>query len=30
MVEDRNLATWNIPLAVAQAQRFILKFIETL
>lgn len=30
MVEDRNLATWNIPLAVAQSQRFILKFIETL
>lgn len=30
MVADRDLATWNIPLAVAQSQRFILKFIETL
>jgi futalosine hydrolase len=30
MVEDRNLAAWDIPLAVAQSQRFILKFIETL
>ncbi len=30
MVEDRDLATWNIPLAVAQSQRFILKLIETL
>ncbi len=30
MVEDRNLAAWDIPLAVAQAQRFLLKFIETL
>lgn len=29
MVEDRDLAGWNIPLAVERAQRFILKFLET-
>jgi len=30
LVEDRDLSRWNIPLAVERAQRFILKFIETL
>lgn len=30
MVEDRDLSRWNIPLAVERAQRFLLKFIETL
>jgi futalosine hydrolase len=30
MVEDRDPAAWNIPLAVEQAQRFIVKFIESL
>lgn len=28
MIEDRDLSGWNIPLAVEQAQRFVLKFIE--
>lgn len=28
MVEDRDLSGWNIPLAVGQAQRFLLKFLE--
>jgi futalosine hydrolase len=30
MVEDRDLSRWNIPLAVENAQRFVLKFIEAL
>jgi futalosine hydrolase len=30
MVEDRDLSRWNIPLAVENAQRFVLKFIESL
>ncbi len=30
MVEDRDLSRWNIPLAVEQAQKFVLKFVETL
>jgi futalosine hydrolase len=29
MVEDRNLATWDIDGAAEAAQRFVLKFIET-
>ena len=28
LVEDRDMATWNIPLAVEAAQRFVLKFLE--
>lgn len=28
MVEDRDLSRWNIPVAVEQAQRFLLKFLE--
>lgn len=28
MVEDRDLSRWNIQLAVEQAQRFLLKFLE--
>jgi len=30
MVEDRDLATWDIPLAVERVQEFVVKFIETL
>lgn len=30
LVEDRDLSRWDIPLAVERAQRFLLKFIETL
>lgn len=29
MVEDRDLSRWNIPLAVENAQRFVLKYLET-
>jgi futalosine hydrolase len=29
MVENRNLDTWDITMAVEVAQRFILKYIET-
>jgi len=29
MVEDRDPSRWNIPLAVENAQRFILKYLET-
>ncbi|GAM08770.1 5'-methylthioadenosine/S-adenosylhomocysteine nucleosidase [Geobacter sp. OR-1] len=29
MVEDRDLSRWDIPLAVEQAQRFILKYLES-
>jgi futalosine hydrolase len=28
MVEDRDMSRWNIPLAVEQPQRFLLKFLE--
>lgn len=28
MVEDRDLSRWNIPLAVENAQRLVLKFVE--
>jgi len=30
LVEDRDLSRWDLPRAVEKAQRFILKFIETL
>lgn len=29
MVEDRDISRWSIPLAVDNAQRFILKYLET-
>lgn len=28
LVEDRDMSRWNIPLAVEQAQRFLLKYLE--
>jgi futalosine hydrolase len=30
LVEDRDLSRWNIPLAVEEAQRFLVKYIESL
>lgn len=30
MTEDRDMSAWDIPLAVEQAQRFVLKYLENL